>query len=96
MIGFESEVKKDQPCKKSILFANNSLTYIQLGELQRNINELVHQNKIKYAKISEAKVDFKYQLYRIGEFQANSKAFGKELLLRQLDRLLEEKNYLDR
>jgi hypothetical protein len=35
-------------------------------------------------------------LYKIGEFQAHSKAFGKELLLRQMDRLLEEKNYLDR
>ncbi len=82
--------------RRSVLFANSSLTYIQMGELQKNIAELVHQNKIKYAKITDSKADFSYQLYKIGEFQANSRAFGKELLLRQLDRLLEEKNYLDR
>jgi hypothetical protein len=82
--------------KKSILYANNSLTYIQMGELQKSIQELVQQNRNKHQKILESKPHFPYALYKIGEFQANSKAFGKELLLRQMDRLLEEKNYLDR
>ena len=72
------------------------MTYIQMGELQKNINELVYQNKSKFNRICESKMNFGYQLYKISEFQANSKAFGKELLLRQMDRLLEEKTYLDR
>jgi hypothetical protein len=49
----------------------------------------VQQNKSKFAKILTAKPEFSHQLYKIGEFQAFSKAYGKELLLRQMDRLLE-------
>lgn len=88
----DSESKRESQwatSKRSILFANSSLTYIQLGELQKNIKEMVGQNREKYLKICQHKADFNYQLYKTGEFQANSKAFGKELLLRQLDRLLE-------
>lgn len=99
MEGPENEGRKEylsQAVKKSILFNSSNLVYIQLGELQKSIKELVTQNKYKYGSIVESKADFKYQLYRIGEFQSNSKAYGKELLLRQMDRLLEEKNYLDR
>jgi len=67
-----------------------------LGELQKTISDIVQQNRKKHATIVAEKPEFSYQLYKISEFQAISKAFGKELLLRQLDRLLEEKNYLDR
>ncbi len=67
-----------------------------MGELQKTIADLVQQNRKKYSTILAEKSEFSYQLYKISEFQAISKAFGKELLLRQLDRLLEEKNYLDR
>ena len=52
--------------KKSILFANSTLTYLQLGELQKTISELALQNKSKYQKIGESKADFRYQLYKIG------------------------------
>mgnify|MGYP000930167079 CR=1 FL=1 len=82
--------------RRSVLFANNNLTYIQLAELQKDINELVFQNKKKYLKIMECRGDFEYQLYKMGEFQANSKAYGKEMMMRHIFRLLEEKNYLDR
>lgn len=45
------------------------------------------QNRNKYCKITDHKPDFSYQLYKIADFQASNRAFGKELLLRQLDRL---------
>jgi hypothetical protein len=35
------------------------------------------RNKKKYSKIAEARPDFSYQLYKTGEFQANSRPFGK-------------------
>jgi hypothetical protein len=85
----EVQLKADIATKKSILFSNSSLTSIQLSELQKAIQDLVYQNRKKHAMIVESKPEFAYQLYKISEFQAISKAFGKELLLRQMDRLLE-------
>jgi hypothetical protein len=64
--------------------------------MQKTITDIVQQNRKKFATILAEKPEFAYQLYKTGELQAISKAFGKELLLRQLDRLLEERNYLDR
>ena len=67
-----------------------------MGELQKNISELAVQNKRKHTTIITHKPSFPYVLYKISDKQAISKAFGKELLLKQMDRLLEEKNFLDR
>jgi len=54
------------------------------------------QNRKKYERIVEARPNFEYQLYKIPQNKGQSLNFGRELILRQLDRLMEEENYLDR
>lgn len=69
---------------------------MQIGHFQRDIAELTRSNKDKYQAVLKNNPAFAHQLYKIGEFQALGKSFGKELLMRQLDRLLDEKSLLDR
>lgn len=38
---------------------------MQLGEIQKNINDLVQQNKKQYQKIIIKKPEFSHQLYKL-------------------------------
>ena len=69
---------------------------MQLGELQSSAHQLVLRNKNKYEQIVKHKPGFEYRLYKVKENQILSKGVGKELLLRQMDKLLEERNLLNR
>jgi hypothetical protein len=82
--------------RKPVLEKNSKNICMQLGELQKSANQLILRNKKKYEQILRFKPVFEYRLYKVHENQTLSKGVGRELLLRQMDRLLEEQSYLDR
>lgn len=82
--------------RKSVLDNNSKLVCLQLAELQRSVQQLTAQNRAKYQQILTHKPAFECRLYKVSENQALSKGAARELLLRQLDRLMEEENVLER
>ena len=80
----ESDIRR-----KLLLQTNQQSQHTQFGELQRSLNQLLLQNRKKYERIIEAKPNFQYQLYRIPQNKGQSLNFGRELIMRQLDRLME-------
>jgi hypothetical protein len=82
--------------RKPVLEKNSKNICMQLGELQKSAYQLVLRNKKKYEQILKYKPAFEYRLYKVHENQALAKGVGRELLLRQMDKLLEEQNLLDR
>ena len=79
-----------------MLDSNSKLVCLQLAELQRSVQHLTAQNRAKYQQILRHRPAFECRLYKAGENQAVSKGAARELLLRQLDRLMEEENVLER
>jgi hypothetical protein len=68
---------------------NNNLICTQLAGLNQNVNELIIANRAKFNQIVAVNPHYAYKLYKTVENQSLNRAFGKELLLRQMDRLLE-------
>jgi hypothetical protein len=90
----ESKMLEQQ--RQSVLEMNSSHICIHLGEMRRSIVQLQGRNRKKWDQILRNRPDFEYRLIKVNENQTLSKAFSRELLLRQMDRLLEEQNFLDR
>jgi hypothetical protein len=80
----------------SALENNSKLVCLQLAELQKTVHHLSIQNKKKYQQILRYKPAFECRLYKANENHCLSKGAARELLLRQLDRLMEEENLLER
>lgn len=83
----ESAARQDN-ARKGNLSGNPAFMSSQMNELQRTVNQLTAQNRKKYNQILGSKPCFSHTLYRVSEPQSMHRAFGKELLLKQLDRLL--------
>ncbi len=69
---------------------------MQLAELHKEVSDLLLTNKAKYEEIEKHKPSFNYRLHKPKGTLNASKGVGRELLLRQLDKLLEEQAFLDR
>jgi len=80
----DSEIRR-----KSLLQTNNLSQHAQFGEMQRSLNQLLQQNFKKHQQILEFRPNFEYQLYRVPQNKSQSLNFGRELLMRQLDKLME-------
>lgn len=80
----------------SLMSKNSKNVCMQLAELQKAVSELLLSNKVKHEQISKHKPSFNYRLHKPKETMNTSKGVGRELLLRQLDKLLEEQAFLDR
>ena len=72
------------------------MQHLQFGELQKEVAQLTAQNRKKFETILQAKPHFSYQLVKVNENRSVSLNFGKELLMKQIDKLMEEENYLNR
>lgn len=72
------------------------LLHKQMGELYRNVSRLALQNHKKYQQIILSKPFYEYQLYKVPEIQQWQKTFARELLMKQLDKLIDEERLLDR
>jgi hypothetical protein len=72
-----------------LLHPINNSQHTQFAEIQRSINQLLHQNRKKHLQIAEVRPNFEYQLYKVAQNKSQSLNFGRELLMRQLDRLME-------
>jgi hypothetical protein len=79
---------RQENIRKGNLNGNPAFMNSQMNELQRTVYQLTAQNKKKCNQILASKPCFSHTLYKVNEPQSMHRAFGKELLLKQLDRLL--------
>jgi len=83
--------------RKSHGFGQESQTkHLQFGELQKEVTQLAQQNRKKYMEVIEYRPRFDYQLIKVSENRSISLNFGKELLMKQMDRLMEEESFLNK
>ena len=82
--------------KKSVINNPPVSQHLQFGELQREVSQLAAQNRRKYQQIMEVKPSFAYELIKVGEGRSVGLSFGRELFMKQMDRLMEEESYLNR
>ena len=86
-----SDVKRQKLLQSSV-----SSQYMQFGQLQKEVSQVAVQNRHKYHQILASKPDFVYEPYTVTEHKSLNVNFGRELLMKQMDRLLEEEHHLNR
>ena len=70
--------------------------YMQFGALQKELSQLRNNNKKLYQQIIEYRPDFGYKPINIAENKSVSLNFGRELIMKQIDKLMEEESYLNK